>query len=124
LSENPNLLLKEDTFDSVSDLEELWLRNASFSNVKSIERLFSPLSRVIKINLARNILLESELRMVLGLQSLKYLILDRKDMKYPSLESCSSSGKNCSNIKLKQLNISESLPKYSKKIMFDHQPLS
>jgi Leucine rich repeat len=87
LSENPNLHLEDGAFDSVPGLVELGLNNVSFGNVKSMERLFLPLSQIKQIKMARNRLPASDMKTILRLESLDSLILEESDIMSSVLEN-------------------------------------
>jgi Leucine rich repeat len=110
LSENPNVHLEEETFDSVPRLVELGLNNVSFLNVKSIERLFSPLNEVKEIKLARNRLTELEMDMILNIKSLNVLILENPDSRNYFTESFINSGKKLVSNIFNNLTVSDILP--------------
>jgi hypothetical protein len=116
LSENPNILLEEETFDSVPCLVELGLNNVSFINVKSIERLIVPLSQVKRIKLARNRLSPRQLRKFFGLKHLSELIQDQIESRNSSLDTTINENQFVIN-RVKQLENSDSVPESLKLVL-------
>jgi Leucine rich repeat/Leucine Rich Repeat len=76
LSENPNLQLEDDSFESLSSLENLELRNVSLHKKQPLDKLFLPLTNIKKIGLARNRLFVSELPTFEGMTKLERIVWD------------------------------------------------